>query len=163
MPHFLEEAESWVAIAFVIFVLATFRPISRAIAGMLDSRSARIKEELDEAQRLREEAQHTLAEFKRKQRDVAKEAEEILDQAREEAEQIRAKAKEDLDHAMKRREELAMGRIAQAEAEATREVRERAVDIAVTAAGQVLQKRLEGEAGEKLIDDAIKDLSSKLH
>ncbi|RMF39078.1 MAG: F0F1 ATP synthase subunit B, partial [Alphaproteobacteria bacterium] len=81
-----ESPEFWVAVAFVIFVAATFRPLYRQAAAALDARAARIKNEIDEAQALREEAQALLAEYKRRQRAALKEAEEILEHARGEAE-----------------------------------------------------------------------------
>ena len=158
-----ESAEFWVAVAFVIFVGLTVRPIWRAATGALDSRAERIGDELAEAQRLREEAQAALADYKRKQRDAAKEALAIIDHAREEAARLSAQAKEDLEQTMVRRQQLAVDRIAQAEAAAVKDVRAMAVEVAIAAAGKVLVKQLTGEAGAKIVDEAIKDLPNKLH
>ena len=119
-----QDPEIWVAIAFIIFVGALFRPVSKMVTGSLDNRAETIKGQLNEAQRLREEAQHALAEYKRMQRDAAKEAEEILNLAKEEADIMRARAEQNLAATVKRREEQAVARIAQAEAEAIQEVRD---------------------------------------
>ena len=163
MPHFVQEAEFWVAVAFVILVVAIARQVWGGATSALDSRAAQIKDELDEAKRLREEAQHALAEYKRMQRDAAKEAEEILRVAASEADAMRERARDELTQAVQRREEQAVARIAQAETEATQQVRDLAVDIAVAATGKVLEDNLKGDAGNKVIDDAIKDLPSRLN
>ncbi len=163
MLHLLEEAEFWVAVSFVIFVLATFRPISRSMSSALDNRTDQIKQELDEAQRLREEAQATLADYKRKQRDAAKTAEDIMTAAAEEAEIMKKRAAEELERSIKRREEMAVARIAQAEQEAVAEVRNLAVDAAIAATGQLLQQQLADSKGEQIIDDAIKELPKRLN
>src|SRR3546814_4712644 len=97
----------------------------------LDARAERIRAELDEAQRLREEAQKALAEYKRKQRDAAKEAEDLLANAKHEAELLRRQAAEDLKETLARREKAAIENIAQAETQALQEVRAQAVDIAI--------------------------------
>ena len=159
----LESAEFWVAVAFVIFVGLTARPIWRAATGALDGHAERIRDELAEAQRLREEAQATLAEYKRKQRDAAKEAQAIIDHAREEAARLSTQGKKDLEQTLARRQQLAVDRIAQAEAAAVKDVRAMAVEVAIAAAGKVLEKQLAGEAGARLVDEAIKELPGKLH
>ncbi len=82
----------WVAVGFVIFVVLTVRPIAKAALAALDGRAERIKAQLDEAQTLREEAQKTLAEYERKQRDAVAETEKIVEHAKEEARRIRGEA-----------------------------------------------------------------------
>lgn len=163
MAHFLGEAEFWVAVGFVILVVAVARKIWGGATSALDNRASQIKDELDEAKRLREEAQHALAEYKRLQRDAAKEAEEILRLASNEADIMRERARDELTQAVQRREEQAVARIAQAETEATQQVRDLAVDIAVAATGKVLQDNLKGGAGNQVIDAAIKDLPTRLN
>lgn len=159
----LESAEFWVAVAFVIFVALTIRPLLRAATGALDDRAERIREELAEAQRLREEAQAALADYKRRQRDAAKEAQAIIDRAHEEAKRLQAQAKDNLEQTLARRQQMAVDRIAQAEAAAVKEVREFAIDVAIATAGKLLEAQLAGEAGERLIDEAIEELPKKLH
>lgn len=159
----LEEAETWVALAFVIFVLVAYRPITRFTAGALDGRADQIRQELEEAQRLREEAQHMLAEYQRKQRDAATEADAIIEAAIGDAEAMRQQTRDELRASLERREALAKARIDQAEAEATQEIRNLAVDIAVAAAARLLDKRLGDEGRAKIVDNAINELPAKLH
>lgn len=158
-----ESPEFWVALAFVVFVVAVFRPLRRAAVGALDARAARIRAEIEEAQTLREEAQKLLSDYKRKQRDALKEAEEILAQARAEAGHLREQAQQELEAALRRREQMALDKIAQAEAEALQEVRGHAVEVALAATGKLLAANLDGERSQALIDSAIRDLPGKLH
>ena len=157
-----ESPEFWVAVAFVIFVAATFKPIKLALTGALDDRAATIRAQIDEARRLREEAQATLADAQRKHRDAAGEAEALIASAKEEARLLQAQAAENLQTTLARREQLAMERIAQAEIAAVAQVRRLAADIAAAAAARVLQDQLSGPAGDHLIDEAIADLPRKL-
>ena len=159
-----QDAETWVAIAFVIFVgVMIYLGVGKKLTGGLDKRAETIKNQLDEAQRLREEAQHALAEYKRMQRDAAKEAEEILNLATKEAEIMRDRAEKDLADSIKRREEQAVTRIAQAEAEAVQQVRDLAIDVAMVAATEVLQERLDGTDGDDIITAAIRELPTRLN
>lgn len=153
----------WAGVAFVILVVLVYRPAKRFLTGALDERIARIREEIEEAQRLREEAQSTLAAYQRRQREALQEAEKIIEHAREEAERTRARAEAELDEALKRREQQAAEKIAQAEAAALEDIRSRAVDLAVGATAKVLEQKLSGKTGEKTVSDAIKGLSDKLH
>ena len=158
-----QEAEFWVLVAFVIFVVAVFKPLRRVLLGALDARAERIKAELDEAARLREEAQATLSAYQRKQREALKEAEDILAHARDEAEMIRGKTAKDLEAALKRREKMALDRINQAESDAVQEVREIAADIAIAATKELLAENLDRARADKLIAEAIAELPKKLH
>ncbi|MFQ5983980.1 MAG: F0F1 ATP synthase subunit B [Alphaproteobacteria bacterium] len=155
--------EFWVAVAFVVFVAALFRPVGRMITAMLDKRAARIKEELDEAVRLREEAQALLASYQRKQRGALKEAEEILARAREEAERQATRAREELEAELTRRRAQAMDRIARAEAEAVQEVRELAADLALKATRRLIAEKMDAKREAELIDEAIAEIGKKLH
>lgn len=159
----LHSPEFWVLVAFVAFIALAWKPLGRAIGGGLDSRSAQIKADLEEAARLREEAQNLLASYERRSRDAMKEAEEILAHARTEAERMTAQAQAELERSIARREQLALQWIAQAEAEALREVRAKAVDLAITAAGKILAEKLDPARADALIDSAIKDLPQKIH
>lgn len=161
--HFLESPELWVAVAFVLFLVLAGKPIYRAIAAQLDARAARIKAELDEAARLRDEAQQLLTEYQRKQRDAVKEAEEILAHAKDEAARLQAEATASIEATLARREKMALDKIAQAEAQAVKEVRNEAVDIAVAAAERVLAKAVDEQRQAALIDQAIGELPNKLH
>lgn len=163
MSAIMHSAEFWVAVAFAIFVVLTFKPARRALTGALDGRIAKIREEIEEAQRLREEAQTILASYQRRQREAVQEAEKIIAHAREEAERTRARAETELEASIKRREQQATEKIAQAEAAALDDIRDRAVDLAISATAKLLEKKLAGKAGEKPVSDAISGLSDKLH
>jgi F-type H+-transporting ATPase subunit b len=160
---FFVQAETWVAAAFIIFVAAIYRPVSKMVTSGLDSKAAAIKADLDEAQRLREEAQHTLAEYQRKQRDALAEAEAIVAEAREEARRIEAGVQERTEATLKRREQQALDMIAAAEARAVADVRALAADVAIDATRRILAQSVEGDTGDKLIDDAIAEVPAKLN
>ena len=153
----------WVAVAFVIFILLTFKPLKNAMMGGLDKKIASIKAEVDEAARLREEAQSLLAEYERKQAKGTKHAEEIVAAARKEAEEARTRAEAELQEALVRQEKAALLKIEQAEEKAIQEVRSMAVELAISAATKLITERVDGKDGDALIDKAIGDLPNKLH
>lgn len=159
----LESATFWVLVATVIFVGFAWKPGRRAILALLDDHAAKIKAELDDAKRLREEAQATLAHYQRKQHDALKEAEAIVAQAREEAERVRMHTTADLEASLKRREAQALDSIAQAEAQALAEVRTMMVDLAISASRKMLEEGLDEKKAQRLIDDAIAELPRHLH
>lgn len=160
--HLLGEAEFWVLIAFVIFVAAVWKPIGRALAGMIDARANRISAELDEARRLRDEAEALLAEYQQKQREAEGDAQAIVAHAKEEAELVAAQAQRDLQQALERRTRLAEERIAQAEAKAVDEIRAAAVDVAIAAAREVIAGGLDESRRAALVDAAITALPQGL-
>ncbi len=154
----------WVAVAFVILLVTLFYfKVHKALIGQLDARAARIKAQLDEAQTLREEAQKTLADYQRKQRDAITETERIIEHAKEEAQRLREQAEADLQHALARRREAAEEKIAQAEAAALKEVRNQAVDVAMAAAAKLLAEEVKPAQSKALIDESIEELSKKLN
>jgi F-type H+-transporting ATPase subunit b len=163
METLLHSAEFWVAIAFIIFVAAAFRPARRFLSEALDARISRIRGEVEEAQRLREEAQAMLANYQRRQREAIQEAEQIIAHAREEADRTKAKAEAELEESIARREQQAADKIAQAEAAAIDEIREKAVDMAIDATAKLLGEKMAGKPGEQAVADAIKDIPKKLH
>lgn len=160
--EFLHETHFWEAVAFILAVALVWKKASSGITTALDQRAAKIRDELDEARKLREEAQATLANYQRKQRDALKEAEEIIAHAKTEAERLGAQAARDLEAAIQRRQRLAEEKIAQLEQKAIAEVRAAAVDVAVGAARRVLAEDM-GPRGGKLIDQAIDSLPQRLH
>jgi F-type H+-transporting ATPase subunit b len=153
----------WVSIAFIIVVAFVWWKAKGAIVGGLDNRAAGIKSKIDEARKLREDAQALLADYQRRQRDAMKEADDIVRHAKEEAARLRAKAEADLEAAIKRREQQALDRIAQAEAQALAQVRVKAADVAVASATKLLKDNMAAAEQNKLIDAAIEELPSKLH
>jgi F-type H+-transporting ATPase subunit b len=158
------EAEFWVAVAFVLFlaVLAKFG-VHRKALGVLDERSARIKSELDEARRLRDEAQAVLAESQRKRRDAEQEAEAITAGAKAEAERLAAEAKTKMEDFIARRTKMAEAKIAQAEAQALADVRAAAAEAAVSAAEKILTQTAKGKVADDLIARGIEDVKKSLN
>jgi len=156
--------ELWVAVAFAIFLAVLAKlGVHRMILGVLDARSARIKAELDEARRVREEAQALLAEYQRKRAEADREADAILVAARQEAERVAAEAKAKVEEFVVRRTKMAETKIAQAEAQAVADVRSAAAEAAVGAAERILAETTKGKVGENLIAQGIRDLKAKLN
>jgi len=155
--------EFWVGIAFVILIALFGRKIYRTIAAGLDARADAIRLRVEEAERLRDEAQEILADYQRKQNEAAKETEEMVQRAQDEAERLTKRSVEDLERSLQRREQLAMERIAHAESAALDEVRTAAVDVALEATRRVLAESLPAKKADALIDDAIKGIPGKLH
>jgi F-type H+-transporting ATPase subunit b len=160
--HLLADPEFWVLIAVVIFVIAVWKPAGRALGGMLDSRATRIAGELDEARRLRDEAEQLLAEYQKKQREAEGDAQAIITHAKEEADLIAQQSARDLQQALERRTRLAEERIAQAEAKAVDEIRAAAVDVAIAAAREVIVSELDQTRAAALLDSAITSLPQAL-
>ena len=163
MPVFMHDPEFWVLIAFLIAVGFLVYKVTGLVTAALDARAVKIKAELDEAQRLREEAQAQLAEFQRKQRDALKEAEEIIAHAKVEAERNAAQGARDLATAIERRKQMAVEKIALTEAKAIADLRNSAVDLAITALGHVLVQDLDAARKNAMIDEAIAALPPTLH
>jgi F-type H+-transporting ATPase subunit b len=161
---FLLDAEFWVAVAFVIFfALLVKLGAHRVILGALDDRAARIKAELDEAKRFRDEAQALLAEYQRKRGEADREADAIVVAARAEAERLAAEAKTKVEEFVARRTKMAETKIAQAEAQALADVRSAAAEAAVAAAERILSETTKGKVGDDLIAQGIRDLKAKLN
>src|SRR5437868_12911086 len=118
MQEFLEAPTTWVALSFILFLALLSKPIARAIGRALDERSARIGKELEEAMRLKQEAEKVLAQYHQRQRECMQEAELILKQTREDAARMREEAEIALKIALKRRTDTAIEKIAQAETKA---------------------------------------------
>ena len=160
----LRNTDFVVVIAFLIFIgVLVYYKVPSILAGMLDKRSDTIRAELDEARALREEAQTVLASFERKQAEVAEQAERIVAHARQEAQIAADVAKADLEKSIARRLAAADDQIASAEAAAVRSVRDRAVQVAVAAAGDMIARQMGAAEANKLIDSAIDEAGAKLH
>jgi F-type H+-transporting ATPase subunit b len=160
--HLFGDPEFWVAVAAVIFIAVVWKPARRVLIGSLDERAARIRADLDEARKLRDEAGQLLAEYQKKQREAAVEAQAIIDQAQEEAERLAAQSARDLDAALARRTRLAEERIVQAEKKALDEIRAVAIDVALAAAREVIASQIDEERGGALLDAAIAALPQRL-
>jgi F-type H+-transporting ATPase subunit b len=160
----LQNTNFVVLIAFIAFVgLLVYMKVPAKLTGMLDARAATIKAELDEARSLREEAKSILATYERRQKEVQEQADRIVSSAKEEAMAAAEQAKADLKVSIARRLAAATDQIASAEAAAIRQVREQAVTVAVSAAGDVLAKQMTADAASASIDDAIAQVEARLH
>ena len=162
MAELFHDPEFWVLIAFIVFVAAAAKKAFVAITGVLDGRAAKIKEELDSAVQLREEAQALLASYQRQQRDSVKETERIVALAREMAENEVAEAKAKLNDILERRRKTATEKIAQAEARAIADIQTRIIDVALAATTQVIAESLDEGRSQALVDQAIDGLESRL-
>jgi F-type H+-transporting ATPase subunit b len=162
MMHLFADPEFWVLVAAVIFVAVVWKPVRKSLIGSLDERAQRIRAELDDARKLRDEAEQLLAQYRQKEREAVAEAEAIIAHAREEAERIAAQSARDLEDALARRQRLAEERIAQAEAKALDEIRAVAVDVAIGAARDVILSEMDEARGGALLDAAIAALPQRL-
>jgi F-type H+-transporting ATPase subunit b len=162
--HMLMEAETWVAIAFVIFLgILAYVGVHRTILSALDKRSARIKSELDEARQLRDEARKLLADYQNKKGEAQREADAIIAGAKADAERLAADADAKLADFVTRRTKMAETKIAQAEAQALADVRIAAAEAAVSAAEKVLAHTATGKVADALVSQGIADIQKKLN
>jgi F-type H+-transporting ATPase subunit b len=157
-------AELFVAVAFVIFIgVLVYFGVHTMVLKALDERSARIKADLDDARRLRDEAQALLAEYQRKRGEAEHEAAGIIAGAKAEAERLAAEAKVKSEEFLARRTKLAEVKIAQAEAQALADVRNAAAEAAVAAAERILIDTVKGPLAEDLIGKGIAEAKAKLN
>jgi F-type H+-transporting ATPase subunit b len=164
MLEALQETENWVALGFLLFLgLLAYLGVHRKLIASLDQRQVRIKGELDEARRLREEAQALLAEFERKGREAEGEAAAIIAGAKVEAERLAAEAKTRMEDFVARRTKMAEAKITQAEAQALADVRSAAADAAVAAAEKILAAAAKGKVAENLLAQGIEDVRKKFN
>jgi F-type H+-transporting ATPase subunit b len=160
----LFDPETWVALAFLVFLGGLgYIGVHRMIAKALDDRSARIKADLDEARKLKNEAAQLLADYQRKRHEAEGEAQDIIAGARAEAERVAAEAKAKIEEFVARRTKMAETKIAQAEAQATADVRSAAADAAIAAAEKILTEETKGKLAGELIAKGIEDVRKKLN
>lgn len=157
-------ATFWVFMGFLVFLgILFYLGVPAKLTAALDARTAKIKSELDDARRLREEAQALLAEYQRRRGEAQAEAEAIVAQARREAEALGEEARARLEDYVTRRTKAVEQRIAQAETQAVAEVRSRAIDVAAAAATRILAEKASGSAGDELINRSIATVRSNLN
>ena len=158
------EPEFWVAVAFVILMgVFAYFGVHRTVLKALDHRSERIKAELDDARRLKEEAAKLLAEYKARRASAEHEAEDIIASAKAEAERIAAEAKTKMEDFVARRTKTAESKIALAEAQALADVRAAAANAAVAAASSILSQSVKGEIADDLLAKGIAEVQKKLN
>jgi F-type H+-transporting ATPase subunit b len=158
------EAEFWVAVAFVIFVgVLGYLQAHKRLVKSIDDRRERIKAELDEAGRLKAEAEALLATYRRKQQEAEREAEMIVASATAEAERLAAEAETKIEEFVARRTKMAESKIAQAEAQALADVRSAAAELAVAAAEKILTRTVKDKVADDLLAKGIADFRAKLN
>jgi F-type H+-transporting ATPase subunit b len=158
----LKEGEFWVLIAFVIAFGFLGWKATPILTRQLDQRADKIRDEIEAAARLRDEAQTALAEYQRKQRDAMREADAIVAHAREEAARAAERAEREIEAALERRRRTASEKIALEEAKALAEVRDQAVEIAIAAVRRALAETLDPARRSALLDEAIAGLPRAL-
>lgn len=158
----LDDPRLWVAAAFIVFIALTYKKLGGAIARMLDDRALKIKAELDEARRLREEAEALLKGYQQKQADYLKEAETILLDARKDALTLTSHAEQELKSALDARMKQALERIEREESRAIADVRNHVVDLSLAAAHALIAEHLKS-AGDDQIQQALADIERKIH
>lgn len=165
-PHFysLDNPELWVGIGLVLFLaIVVFAGVPKLIAGVLDAKAAKIQSELDEAARLRAEAEALLARIRQEKAEAEAQASEMLKAAEDEARRMEAETKAKLEESLARRQQLAERRIAQAEAQATADVKAAAVDQAARAAEVILAARLAAGVPDPVMDQAVAQIGDRLN
>ena len=162
--QFIYEPEFWVAVSFFIFIgVLVYFGVHMKVVSALDARALLISKELEEARRLREEAEKVLADYRRKLGDVVTEVDNITALATTEAKTVAAETRQSLKEYFDRRIKLAEEKIARAEMEAVREFRSVAVDAAIAAAQNLIAAKLTPDRAKKLVSESIKALKSKLN
>lgn len=160
----LENTDFVVGLAFLAFVALLWRVgVPGMLTRALDARAAKIREELDDARRIREEAQASFARYERMQAQVESEVQDIVAHARRDAEEAAEAAKRDLEVQIARRLRAAEEKIASAEAAAVREVRDEAIRVAVDAAGEAIAAGLDKAQRDRMVDEGIRTAAEKLH
>jgi F-type H+-transporting ATPase subunit b len=155
--------ETWVAVAFLLFVVLLGKILWTKVAELLDKRSDAIARALADAERLRAEAVAAKAAAEQTLAQATAEAEGILGQARDEVSRMQARAATSLQNAIALREQQALDRIAQSEAAAAKQVRDTAVDVALTATRSLLREQVGSGKSKDLVDQAIAELPKRLH
>lgn len=153
-----------VALGLIVFIgILIYFKVPSMIVGMLDGRAQGISTEIEEARKLREDAQTLLASYERKQKEVQEQADRIVASAKQEAKAAAEQARADLEVSVQRRLAAAEEQIESAQASAIKEVRDQAVLIAIAASREIIGKQMTATDGNKLIDDGIAQVDAKLH
>lgn len=154
----------WALVALLIFIAILFYyKVPSMLTRSLDGRAKRISDELDEARRLREEAQQVLAEYQRKHSEAEKEVESIIAAAKREADAMTQEARKKMEDYVERRNKLAEQKIVQAEEGATQAVRSAVVDLAVEAAGKIIAKELDTKKADALFRTSLDNIKNQLN
>ncbi len=158
------EAEDWVAVSFLILMgVFAYFGVHKTILKALDHRRDRIKDEIDDARRLKEEASKLVAEYRARRESAEREAQEIITNAKAEAERIAAEARAKMEDFVARRTKSAESKIAMAETQAIADVRAAAAEAAVSAAGRIMTQTVKGSVADDLVTQGIQDVRQRLN
>ncbi len=163
MDLLAHDTSIWIAISFLVFVFVAFKLGRKSVLGALDGQIAEVKSEIENAERLRVEAQELLAQYQRKQRDAEKEASDMLDRAKDQAKQIQKTAETDLKEVMARREVQLADRLKRIEENAIAEIQNHAAELAVAATTEMIVKSLDEKSNNKMNEDTIQSLPKHLN
>jgi len=154
--------EIWLLVSLVILFALVWKPFKLHVLGGLDKRGQAIRNELDEAKRLHEEAKELLAKHRRQLHEGESLAADIEARAKAETERLQTRLRADFDQLVERRTQQAEERIAQEEARALADVRARAADLTVATTRRLLTEKLGGDAAQKVMQASIGEVTKKL-
>ena len=154
------DESAWVALGFVIFIVLVWKKAASAISDLLDTRIQKIKNDLEESEAIRVEAEKELEKFKAMQLEAVSDAERIIADAHVAADRIRNAAIEKANESIKRREEQAKAKIAAAEVAVISELREKASSVAILASKKIIASELDAELSSTIIDESISQITS---
>lgn len=157
------DTQIWLVLSFLVFLFMIVKLGKEKFLALLDSRIEEIRREVNTAESLHIEAQELLAQYQRKQRDAAKEADEILKNAKEHAAEIKKQMDKELKQTMKRREKRLQERLERMEQKAKQEIQTYAAELAVKATREIIAENMDSKTNDKLIDESIKNVSGQLN
>jgi F-type H+-transporting ATPase subunit b len=163
MDYLFSDAKFWVAVSFLLFMGLFIRLAAPKLIGMLDQSSAKIRNDLAEAERLRQEAAALLADYQQKEQDALREAEELLKHAKESAEALRISAEKEMQATLARKLAQAEANITRAEEQALQTIRDNMVDIAIEAARMAIVDHLRATTDDPALQSALKDIGRVVH
>lgn len=158
-----QSPEFWVGLSSILLVVVAFKPVGGLLSKVLDARTVKIQNELNEAVRLKEEAQALLASYQRKQKEAAIEAQNIITNAENEAKRLVADAEKNLEENLNKKIQVAMQKIASYEHSVMQSVRLNSIDVAMGTVRSLVQEKLNKEVADTLVTRAIGEMSKKLH
>lgn len=163
MTDLLHDTNVWVAISFTIFAIVAYKYGKNIFLNGLDAKIDNIKTELEEAERIRVDAQELLAEYQRKHKDAMSEADKIISEAKKHAEDIRKKAEADMDRANERREAQLNEKLARLEQNAAQEIQAYTAQIAVNAARDIFRDKMNAKSDKEIIAETMSNISKTIN
>lgn len=157
------DSSLWVGISFVLFLIVAYKLGKKAVLGGLDSKIQEIKDEIENAERIRVEAQELLAHYQRKQQDAEKEAEEMVKNAKEQSKAIKKTMKAEIDETMARREAQLSDRLKRLEENAIAQIQNKAADIAMSATSEMIMQALDEKTKKALTESSVSVISKQLN